>query len=44
MALSGFFLLVFLLQHCTINMLSVISADAFNSASHFMGTFGWFSS
>jgi succinate dehydrogenase / fumarate reductase cytochrome b subunit len=38
MALSGFFLLVFLLQHCTINMLSVISADAFNSASHFMGT------
>lgn len=38
MALSGFFLLVFLLQHCTINMLSVISADAFNDVSHFMGT------
>lgn len=38
MALSGFFLLVFLLQHFTINFLSVISEDAFNSASHFMGT------
>lgn len=37
MALSGFFLLVFLLQHMSINMLSVISADAFNSVSHFMG-------
>lgn len=38
MALSGFFLLFFLLQHFLINFLSVISADAFNSASHFMGT------
>lgn len=38
MALSGFFLLIFLLQHCTINLLSVFSAGAFNSASHFMGT------
>lgn len=38
MALSGFFLLVFLLQHCTINMLSVISPDGFNDVSHFMGT------
>lgn len=37
MALSGLFLLVFLLQHFIINFLSVISADAFNSASHFMG-------
>jgi succinate dehydrogenase / fumarate reductase, cytochrome b subunit len=37
MALSGLFLLVFLLQHFVINFLSVISADAFNSASHFMG-------
>lgn len=37
MALSGFFLLVFLLQHLSINMLSVISPDAFNSTSHFMG-------
>lgn len=38
MALSGFFLLVFLLQHLTINFISVISADGFNEASHFMGT------
>lgn len=38
MALSGFFLLIFLLQHMTINFISVISADGFNSASHFMGT------
>jgi len=37
MALSGLFLLIFLLQHFIINFLSVISADAFNSASHFMG-------
>lgn len=37
MALSGFFLLFFLLQHFAINMLSVISADAFNSVSDFMG-------
>jgi succinate dehydrogenase / fumarate reductase cytochrome b subunit len=39
MALSGFFLLVFLLQHMSINMLSVFSPDAFNTTSHFMGTF-----
>lgn len=38
MALSGFFLLFFLLQHFIVNFLSVISADAFNEASHFMGT------
>ena len=38
MALSGFFLLIFLLQHFIINMLSVVSADAFNDTSHFMGT------
>lgn len=38
MALSGFFLLVFLLQHSTINFLSVISPDLFDSVSHFMGT------
>ncbi|MGV6862140.1 MAG: succinate dehydrogenase cytochrome b subunit [Putridiphycobacter sp.] len=37
MALSGFFLLVFLLQHLLINMLSVISPDMFNEVSHFMG-------
>lgn len=38
MALSGLFLLIFLLQHLTINSLSVISPDTFNSVSHFMGT------
>lgn len=38
MALSGMFLLIFLLQHFIINGLSVISADAFNEVSHFMGT------
>ncbi|MCB0400611.1 MAG: succinate dehydrogenase cytochrome b subunit [Flavobacteriales bacterium] len=38
MALSGFFLLIFLLQHFIINSLSVISPDGFNSTSHFMGT------
>lgn len=38
MALSGLFLLIFLLQHFIINALSVISSDAFNEASHFMGT------
>ncbi len=39
MALSAFFLMIFLLQHFAINILSVLSPDAFNSASHFMGTF-----
>lgn len=38
MALSGFFLLFFLLQHLAINMLSVISPDMFNETSQFMGT------
>ena len=38
MALSAFFLMFFLLQHLTINILSVFSADAFNEVSHFMGT------
>jgi len=38
MALSGFFLMVFLLQHFSINLLSVIGADLFNEVSHFMGT------
>lgn len=38
MALSGFFLLVFLLQHLVINSLSVLSPDSFNEVSHFMGT------
>ncbi len=39
MALSALFLMFFLLQHFAINILSVFSADAFNEASHFMGTF-----
>ncbi|EMQ95716.1 Succinate dehydrogenase cytochrome b subunit [Xanthomarina gelatinilytica] len=38
MALSAFFLMIFLLQHFAINSLSVFSADAFNEVSHFMGT------
>lgn len=38
MALSGLFLLVFLLQHLIINLLSVIDPDSFNTTSHFMGT------
>ncbi|MBF8149235.1 succinate dehydrogenase cytochrome b subunit [Winogradskyella sp. F6397] len=39
MALSAFFLMIFLLQHFAINLLSVFSADTFNDVSHFMGTF-----
>ncbi|MFT5512834.1 MAG: succinate dehydrogenase / fumarate reductase cytochrome b subunit [Bacteroidia bacterium] len=38
MALSGLFLIVFLLQHCAINFSSVIAPDMFNDISHFMGT------
>ncbi|WP_196895558.1 succinate dehydrogenase cytochrome b subunit [Aureivirga marina] len=38
MALSGFFLLFFLLQHFLINFLSVFNKQAFNDASDFMGT------
>lgn len=38
MALSGIFLMVFLLQHFVINITSVFSADVFNQFSHFMGT------
>jgi len=37
MALSGLFLVFFLLQHFSINLISVFSEDAFNEASHFMG-------
>src|SRR5690606_21888807 len=37
MALSGLFLVVFLLQHFTINLSSVLDPDTFNSWSHFMG-------
>ena len=39
MALSALFLMFFILQHFAINILSVFSPDAFNEASHFMGTF-----
>ena len=39
MALSAFFLMFFLLQHFAINVTSIFSADVFNEASHFMGTF-----
>ena len=38
MALSAFFLMIFLLQHFAINITSVFSADLFNELSHFMGT------
>jgi len=38
MALSGLFLMIFLLQHFAINITSVFSAAVFNEVSHFMGT------
>lgn len=38
MALSGLFLVLFLGQHFTINLTSVIAPDTFNNWSHFMGT------
>lgn len=38
MALSALFLMLFLIMHVTVNTISLISADAFNEASHFMGT------
>ncbi len=38
MALSAFFLMFFLLIHVSVNLVSVFSEDAFNTASHFMGT------
>lgn len=37
MALSGLFLVLFLLLHVTINLTSVVSPDTFNTMSHFMG-------
>ena len=39
MALSAFFLMIFILQHFAINILSVFSPDTFNEVSYFMGTF-----
>ncbi len=38
MALSAFFLMIFLVMHVSINFTSVFSADLFNELSHFMGT------
>ena len=38
MALSGLFLVLFLLQHFLINFTSVFSATTFNEVSHFMGS------
>lgn len=37
MALSGLFLIIFLLQHLIINFTAVLGPDTFNSFSHFMG-------
>ena len=38
MALSGLFLIIFLLQHFIINITSVFDGSVFNWLSHFMGT------
>ena len=38
MALSAFFLMIFILQHFAINILSVFNPELFNDVSHFMGT------
>ena len=38
MAISGIFLIIFLLQHFIINITSVFSEITFNQLSHFMGT------
>ncbi|VAW25375.1 Succinate dehydrogenase cytochrome b subunit, partial [hydrothermal vent metagenome] len=38
MALSALFLIIFLLIHLSVNVTSLFSEDAFNKASHFMGT------
>jgi len=40
MALSGFFLITFLMLHISLNMTSVFSKDLFNAISHFMG-YNW---
>jgi succinate dehydrogenase / fumarate reductase, cytochrome b subunit len=37
MALSAMFLLLFLIMHLSVNLISVFSPSAFNSASEFMG-------
>jgi len=38
MALSAFFLMIFLVMHVSINFTSVFSEELFNDMSHFMGT------
>lgn len=38
MALSAFFLIIFLIIHLSVNITSVFSKDLFNELSHFMGT------
>ena len=38
MALSAIFLMIFLIQHFTINITSIFSPELFNYLSHFMGT------
>ncbi|MGB5435737.1 MAG: succinate dehydrogenase cytochrome b subunit [Maribacter sp.] len=38
MALSAFFLIIFLIIHVSVNITSVFSKDVFNELSHFMGT------
>jgi succinate dehydrogenase / fumarate reductase cytochrome b subunit len=38
MALSAFFLIIFLIIHLSVNMTSLFSKDVFNEFSHFMGT------
>lgn len=38
MALSAFFLIIFLLIHLTVNLTSLFSEEVFNQLSHFMGT------
>ena len=38
MALSAFFLIIFLVIHLAVNFMSVLSPSIFNMLSHFMGT------
>lgn len=38
MSLTGFFLIVFLVVHGTINLIAVFSESGYNAACHFMGT------
>jgi len=38
MAITGLFLISFLIIHLAVNLLTLVDKDLFNSASHFMGT------